>query len=92
MTSDDVWSAYSETIRETAQRALDTNRVTTNSVPTAGGTIFVSASFAGSLDQRSPKPPYLIEWIGPWDSLGRILLDTNLDRLSVDGARRRQAA
>jgi hypothetical protein len=92
VTSDDVWSSFSDKIRETAKRALETNRVTTSTTPAGGGTVFISASFAGSLDQRSPEPPYLIEWIGPWDSLGRILLDRNLDRVFVDGRLRRQAA
>jgi hypothetical protein len=86
MTSSEVWRQHRVAITDLARRALAARRVLTFSTPVTGGSLFVSATFAGSQSVATLSPPYLVEWLGPWDSLGRIWLDADLE--FVDRVRR----
>lgn len=79
MTSAEVWRQHQAAITDLARRALATRRVLTFSTPVTGGSLFVSATFAGHQHAATLAPPYLVEWLGPWDSLGRIWLDADLE-------------
>jgi len=89
MTSAQLWEGFRSAIRELAVQALAANRTMTTSVRVRAGSVFISANIGSRSSGAKAKPPYSVEWVGPWDSRGRILLDANFERLT--GIARRAA-
>jgi hypothetical protein len=79
MTQLEVWTDYGGVIRRLVEDARRQNRVLMASVVVPGGTLIITANLGPRFSGEPAGAPYLVEWVGPWDSHGRFLVDSNLD-------------
>lgn len=86
MTAREVWTRHRDLIVRLATEGRARNKVRTGSVRVPAGSVFVSADFAPRLSGTRAEPPYLIEWLGPWDTAGTIYLNDDLEPIWRSGS------
>lgn len=87
MTQREVWTDHGGIIRRLVEDARRQNRVLMASVVVPGGTLIITANLGPRFSGERARAPYSVEWVGPWDSHGRFLVDSNLDLVATSRAR-----